>query len=98
MDRREQIAQLALQHRLPAVFARREYAEVGGLMNYGDSSREFSRHAAAFVDKIIKGAKPADLPVEQPTRFNFVINRKTADTLGLSLPAMLYIFADDVLE
>jgi putative ABC transport system substrate-binding protein len=97
-DRRHQIAQLALQHRLPSVFGNREYAEAGGLMGYGDSTREFRRRAAAFVDKIIKGAKPADLPVEQPTRFNFVINRKTADALGLSLPAMLYIFADDVIE
>jgi putative ABC transport system substrate-binding protein len=98
MDRRQQIVQLALQHRLPSVFANREYAEAGGLMSYGDSSRDLSRRVAAFVDRIIKGATPADLPIEQPARFNFVINRRTADVLGLSIPQMLYIFADDVID
>jgi ABC-type uncharacterized transport system substrate-binding protein len=97
-DRRQQLAQLTLQYRLPSVFGNREFAEAGGLMSYGDSSREFSRRAAAFVDRIIKGAKPSDLPVQQPTKFEFVINRRTADTLGLSIPALLYIFADEVIE
>ena len=67
-------------------------------MSYGDSIREFLRHSASFVDKIIKGAKPGDLPIEQPTKFHLVINRKTADALGVTIPAQLYIFADEVIE
>jgi putative ABC transport system substrate-binding protein len=95
---RQRIAELALRNRLPSIFGNREYVEAGGLMSYGDSAREFSRRAAAFVDKIFKGAKPGDLPIEQPTKFNLVINRKTADTLGLTIPPQLYIFADEVIE
>jgi putative ABC transport system substrate-binding protein len=67
-------------------------------MSYGVSLQVFYRRAASFVDKIIKGAKPADLPIEQPTKFNLVINRKTADALGVTIPAQLYIFADEVIE
>jgi putative ABC transport system substrate-binding protein len=67
-------------------------------MSYGDSIREFLRHSASLVDKIIKGAKPGDLPIEQPTKFNLVINRKTADALGVTIPPQLYIFADEVIE
>jgi putative ABC transport system substrate-binding protein len=67
-------------------------------MSYGESLREFLRRAASFVDKIFKGAKPADLPVEQPTRFHLVINRKTADALGISIPSQLFIFADEIIE
>jgi putative tryptophan/tyrosine transport system substrate-binding protein len=96
--RREQLAQLALRNRMASVFPLREYAAAGGLMSYGESLREFYRRAASFVDKIFKGAKPGDLPIEQPTRFNLVINRKTADALGLAIPPQLYVFADEVIE
>jgi putative ABC transport system substrate-binding protein len=95
---RQRIAELALRKRLPSIFGNREYVEAGGLMSYGDSIREFLRHSASFVDKIIKGAKPGDLPIEQPTKFNLVINRKTADALGVRIPPQLYIFADEVIE
>jgi putative ABC transport system substrate-binding protein len=67
-------------------------------MSYGESVKDFYRRAAVFVDKIFKGAKPGDLPIEQPTKFHLVINRKTADALGLSIPPQLYIFADEVIE
>jgi putative ABC transport system substrate-binding protein len=95
---REQIVQLALRNRIASIFPTREYAAAGGLMSYGESLRDFYRRAASFVDKIFKGAKPGDLPIEQPTRFNLVINRKTADALGLAIPPQLYIFADEVIE
>ena len=95
---RRQIADLALRSRLPSIFSQREYAEAGGLMSYGENLSDFFRRAASFVDKIFKGAKPGDLPIEQPTRFNLVINRKTADALGVTIPAQLYIFADEVIE
>jgi len=67
-------------------------------MGYGESIWEFQRRGASFVDRIIKGAKPADIPVELPTRFHLIVNRKTADALGLTLPPTLYIFADEVIE
>ena len=95
---RQQIAQLALRNGLASMFQLREYVVAGGLMSYGESLEEFYRRAASFVDKIFKGAKPGDLPIEQPTRFNLVINRKTADGLGLTIPPQLYIFADEVIE
>jgi putative ABC transport system substrate-binding protein len=79
------------------MFGQREYAAAGGLMSYGESVKEFYRRAALFVDKIFKGAKPADLPVEQPTRFHLVINRKTAEALGVTIPPQLYVFADEVI-
>jgi putative ABC transport system substrate-binding protein len=97
-EQRQRIAELALSHRLPTMSSQREFAEAGGLMSYGESQREFYRRTAIFVDKIFKGAKPADLPVEQPTRYHLVINRKTADALGVTIPALLYIFADEVIE
>jgi putative tryptophan/tyrosine transport system substrate-binding protein len=95
---RRQIAELALRNRLPSIFSQREYAEAGGLMSYGENVSDFFRRAASFVDKIFRGAKPGDLPIDQPTRFNLVINRKTADALGLTIPAHFYIFADEVIE
>ena len=95
---RQQLAQLALSNRVASIFPLREYAAAGGLMSYGESLQEFYRRAASFVDKIFKGAKPGDLPIEQPTRFTLVINRKTADTLGLTIPPQFYIFADEVIE
>jgi putative tryptophan/tyrosine transport system substrate-binding protein len=97
-SRRQQITELALQGRLPSMFVQREYPEAGGLMSYGESLSEFYRRAANYVDKIFKGAKPADLPIEQPTLFKLVINRKTADALGVTIPPQLYIFADEVIE
>ena len=97
-SQRQRIVDLALSGQLPTIFAQREYAQSGGMMSYGESLFEFHRRAASFVDKIFKGANPADLPIEQPTRFNLVINRKTADMLGITIPPQLYIFADEVIE
>jgi putative ABC transport system substrate-binding protein len=95
---RERIAELALDNRLSTMFSLREYAEAGGLMSYGENIADFFRRSAFYVDKIFKGAKPGELPIEQPTRFNLVINRKTADALGVAIPPQLYIFADEVIE
>jgi putative tryptophan/tyrosine transport system substrate-binding protein len=95
---RRQIVNLAAQSRLPAMYALKEYVEVGGLMAYGPSIPALSRRAATYVHKILQGAKPADLPVEQPMRFEFVINLKTAQTLGLTLPPHLLFFADEVIQ
>ena len=92
------IAELALKNRLPSISERANYAEGGGLMSYGVNQGEQFRRAAAYVDKIFKGAKPADLPVEQPTKFELVINRKTAKALGLTIPQALLISADKVIE
>ena len=80
------------------MFSQREYVEAGGLMSYGENLSDFFRRAAVFVDKIFKGAKPADLPIEQPTQFHLVINHNTADALGLTIPPQLYTFADEVIE
>jgi putative ABC transport system substrate-binding protein len=95
---RWQIVALAAQHRMPAIYATREFVDAGGFMAYSVSYADLYRRAAAYVDKIFKGAKAGDLPIEQPTRFNSVINRKTADALGLTIPPQLYIFADEVIE
>jgi putative ABC transport system substrate-binding protein len=95
---RWRIAELARANHLATIFALREYAEAGGLMSYGENIAEFFHRAASFVDKIFKGARPGDLPIEQPTKFNLVINRKTADALGLTIPPRLYIFANEVIE
>jgi putative tryptophan/tyrosine transport system substrate-binding protein len=97
-SQRRRLVELALQARLPTMFGQREYAQEGGLMSYGESLFEFYRRAASYVDRIFKGAKPADLPIEQPTLFKLVINRKTADALGVTIPPQLYIFADEVIE
>jgi putative ABC transport system substrate-binding protein len=97
-NQRRRIAELAIRNRLPSMFSQREYAVSGGLMSYGENLSNFFHRAAFFVDQIFKGASPADLPVEQPTQFHLVINRKTADTLGLTIPSQLYIFADEVIE
>src|SRR2546426_10561565 len=93
-EARARIAELALKQRLPTVFALREYLEAGGLMSYGSNLSAGHRRAAYFVDKILKGAKPADLPVEQPTKFELVINLKTAKALGLTIPPSVLGRAD----
>ena len=95
---RPQLIAMALRARLPSTFGSRDYVEAGGLMSYGANITDSFRHAADFVDKILHGAKPADLPVEQPTKFEFIINRKTAIALGLSVPPNLVALADDVIE
>jgi putative tryptophan/tyrosine transport system substrate-binding protein len=95
---RRLLADNALKLRLPTMFQAREWVVDGGLMSYGQGVREFYRQAATFVHKIMLGAKPADLPIEQPARFHLTINRKTADALGVTIPPVLYIFADEVIE
>jgi putative ABC transport system substrate-binding protein len=94
----DRISKLAATHRLPAIYVRREFAEAGGLLAYGPSFVDNYRRAATYVDKILKGAKPADLPIEQPTKFELVINLKTAKALGLTLPPSLLARADQLIE
>lgn len=95
---RSRITALALANKIPAISQRREFAADGGLMSYGESAPEFGRRIAYYVDKILKGAKPADIPVELPTHFHFAINRATAQALGLSIPFQLQTLADEVIE
>ena len=97
-SQRTQIAALALKHRLPSIYPVAAYAEAGGLMSYGVDSNDNFRRAGIFVDKILKGTKPGDLPFEQPTRYNFVINRKTANALGVKISGELLTRADRVIE
>ena len=98
LSRRIQVAQLAVKHRLPAIYAREEFVEAGGLMHYAPSTSDLSRRAATYVDKILKGAKPADLPVEQPTKFELVINLKAAKQIGLTIPPNVLVRADRVIR
>jgi putative ABC transport system substrate-binding protein len=94
----KKLADLALHNRLPAIFGFREFADKGGLISYGASLREQHHRAASYVDKILKGTSPGDLPVEQPTRFELVINFKTAKALGVEVPTHLQQLADEVIE
>jgi ABC-type uncharacterized transport system substrate-binding protein len=94
----KRIVDLAAKNRLPAMYAQRGYADVGGLMTYGVSLPDLFRRAATYVDKILKGAKPGDLPVEQPTKFELVINMKTANALGLTIPPTIFHRADHVIQ
>jgi ABC-type uncharacterized transport system substrate-binding protein len=94
----KRIAELAIKHRLPAIYVRREFVEVGGLMSYGTNYDDKYRRVAHYVDKILKGAKPADLPVEQPTKFELVINLKAAKAIGLTIPPEVLVWADDVIR
>jgi putative ABC transport system substrate-binding protein len=94
---RTQIAALSANSRLPTMYARRECVDAGGLMSYAVNDRDLYRRAAYYVDRILKGAKPADLPVEQPLKFALVLNLKTAQALGITFPSTLMIQADEVL-
>jgi ABC-type uncharacterized transport system substrate-binding protein len=94
----KKIAELSAQHRLPAMYAFREVPDVGGLMAYGPNLNDLLRRSAGHVDKILKGANPGDLPIEQPTKFEFVINLKTAKALGLTIPPAVLARADEVIQ
>jgi putative ABC transport system substrate-binding protein len=97
-SQRKQIAELAVKSRLPAIYPQTEYTEAGGLMYYDASTTDLFRRVATYVDKILKGAKPADLPVEQPTKFEFIINLKAAKQIGLTIPSNVLARADKVIK
>jgi putative ABC transport system substrate-binding protein len=98
LSRREQIVSLAARHRMPGIYSVREYVAAGGLMSYGNSLREAYRHAGLYVARILRGAKPSDLPIERLTKFEFVINLTTAKALGLTVPASFLSLADELIE
>ena len=98
LARRVEITSLAARYRLPAVYPYRFFAEVGGLLSYGNDLNENFRHAATYADRILRGAKPSELPVQAPVKFELVINLKTAKALGLDVPPLLQQRADEVIE
>jgi putative ABC transport system substrate-binding protein len=98
ISQRRQVIDLAEKSRLPTAYYQPEYVEAGGLMFYGPSNTDLFRRAATYVDKILKGAKPADLPVEQPTKFEFIINLKAAKQIGLTIPQSVLYQADKVIK
>jgi len=98
MNQKSRIVELAASYKLPAIYYERELVMVGGLMSYGTDLRDVNKRAATYVDKILKGARPADLPVEQPTKFELVVNLKTAQALGLTIPPSILDLADEVIE
>jgi len=98
LNSRTSIVAFATKERLPVIYPQRDYTDAGGLMSYGPSISDLFRRAASYVDKILKGAKPGDLPIEQPTNFELVINLKTAKALGLTIPPSLLLRADQVIE
>ena len=98
VSERRRLVDLAAKYRLPAVYSQRAYVDDGGLMSYGPDVADLFRRAATYVDRILKGAKPGDLPVEQPTKFELVLNLKTAKALGLTIPPSLIAQADQIIE
>jgi putative ABC transport system substrate-binding protein len=95
---RKRLTELAVTHRLPLIAEYREYPAAGGLLSYGANLRDLLRRAGTYIDRILKGAKPADLPVEQPTTFELVINLKTAKALGLTIPPSVLARADELIQ
>ena len=95
---RKRIVELAVKHRLPAIYPQKEFVEAGGLMSYGSDNTDHYRRAAGYVDKILKGAKPADLPVQQATKFEFIINLKAAKQIGLTIPGRVLERANQVIK
>jgi putative ABC transport system substrate-binding protein len=97
-NNRRQILDLAIKYRMPAIYTVRENPDAGGLMSYGTNFADLWRRAATYVDKILKGTKPADLPIEQPIKFEFVVNLKTAKQIGLTIPPNVLVRADRVIK
>jgi ABC-type uncharacterized transport system substrate-binding protein len=95
---RARLAELAVKHHLPGIYEDKGYVDAGGLMSYGPNFPDLHRRAASYVDRILKGAKPGDLPIEQPTKFELAINLKAAKALGLTIPQSLLLRADQVIE
>ena len=98
VSQQDRLIRFAADRRLPAIYFAEEFADAGGLMSYGPSYRDAYRRAASYVDKILKGAKPGDLPVQQPTTFKLVINLRTAKALGLTIPQSLLLRADEAIQ